>query len=104
MLIGGTASVVGEDSRHAGNLDAQLDETLVNIEALVRAASDHGGECDAPLQRLVDLRVYITAANHADPVVLILSQRCPRVRTFDLVVAQLCRRELLVEIEGVAEL
>ena len=104
MLIGGTASVVGEDSRHAGNLHAQLDETLLNLEALVRTASGHGGECDTPLQRLIDLRVHITAANHADSAMRILSQRCPHVRTFDLVVAQLCRRELLVEIEGVAEL
>ena len=104
LLMGGTASVVGEDSRHAGHLDAQLDETLLNIEALVRTACGIGSECDAPLQRLVDLRAYITTPAHAEPVGRILSQRCPRMRTLDLVVAQICRQELLVEIEGVAEL
>ena len=49
LLIGGTASVVGEDSRHAGNLDAQLDETLLNMEALVRTASGRASEHPSPL-------------------------------------------------------
>ena len=101
LLIGGTASVVGEDSQHPGKLDAQLEETLLNIEALVRTAS---GDCHAPLQRLIDLRVYIPEAIHAEPIKRILTMRCPQVRTLDVVVAQLCRRDLLVEIEGVAEL
>ncbi len=39
LLIGGTASVVGEDSRHAGQFDAQVEETLLNLEALIRATN-----------------------------------------------------------------
>lgn len=103
LLIGGTASVVGEDSKHPGNLDAQLEETLLNIEALVRTARGSAG-CSAPLHRLIDLRVYVSESKHAEPVKRILSRRCPRVRTLDLVVAPICRRDLLVEIEGVAAL
>lgn len=104
LLIGGTASVVGEDSRHAGNLNAQLDETLMNMEALVRTASGRVGEHRSPLECLIDLRVYVTSARDAEPVKRTLAIRCPHVRTLDVVVAQVCRRELLVEIEGVAEL
>jgi chorismate lyase / 3-hydroxybenzoate synthase len=103
LLIGGTASVVGEDSKHPGRLDAQLEETLLNIEALVRTASGNDS-CSAPLQRLIDLRVYIAESTHAEPVKRIITMRCPRVRTLDLVVAHICRRDLLVEIEGVAAL
>lgn len=104
LLIGGTASVVGEDSRHVGNLKAQLDETLMNMEALVRTAIGRAGEHRPPLECLVDLRVYITSPTDAEPVKRTLAIRCPHVRSLDVVVAQVCRRELLVEIEGVAEL
>ena len=103
LLIGGTASVVGEDSQHLGKLDAQLEETLLNMEVLVRTASGDA-DCHAPLQRLIDVRVYVTEATHAEPVKRILAMRCPQLRALDFVVAQLCRRDLLVEIEGVAEL
>ena len=104
LLIGGTASVVGEDSQHPGDLNAQVDETLLNMETLVRTASGDAIACDTTLQRLIDLRVHITSAADAEPVRRILSKCCPRVRTVDVVIAQVCRPELLVEIEGVAEL
>jgi chorismate lyase/3-hydroxybenzoate synthase len=104
LLIGGTASVVGEESRHAGDLDAQLDETLLNMEALVRTASGAATEPCSPLARLIDLRVYLASATDEEPIRRALLQRCPHARTLDIVAAQVCRRELLVEIEGVAEL
>jgi chorismate lyase/3-hydroxybenzoate synthase len=104
LLIGGTASVVGEDSRHPGDVNAQVCETLLNIETLVRTASADATACKAPLQRLIDLRVHIASAAHTEPVRRILSKCCPQVRTVDLVIAQVCRPELLVEIEGIAEL
>ena len=52
LLIGGTASVVGEDSRHAGQFDAQVEETLLNLEALIRTADgnppDGGARAASP--------------------------------------------------------
>jgi len=38
LLIGGTASIVGEDSQHCGDVAGQLTETLTNLEALIGAA------------------------------------------------------------------
>lgn len=104
LLIGGTASVVGEDSRHAGDFDAQVEETLLNLEALIQAAD--GNPCDrrAPLHRLVDLRVYVGSAAQAERVRERLVNGCPRARHIAVALAQVCRPELLVEIEGVAEL
>ncbi len=103
LLIGGTSSVVGEDSRHAYDFEAQLDETLVNLEALVRTAVPDDRDVP-PLHRLIDLRVYITSGDHVERLDTVLSKRCPHVRTVERVVAQVCRPELLVEIEGVAEI
>ena len=104
LLIGGTASVVGEDSRHAGQFDAQVEETLLNLEALIRAADGHSTDGSAALHRLVDLRVYVTSALQAERAREVLVSRCPRARTIAVALAQVCRPELLVEIEGVAEL
>jgi chorismate lyase/3-hydroxybenzoate synthase len=104
LLIGGTASVVGEDSRHAGAFDAQVKETLMNLEALIRTANGNPREGRVALHRLVDLRVYVTSPAEADHVRELLIAACPRARTIAVAVAQVCRPELLVEIEGVAEL
>ena len=104
LLIGGTASVVGEDSRHAGEFDAQLEETLMNLEALIHTAHGPARNGRAPLQRLIDLRVYVTSAAQAERAREVLVHRCPRARTIAVALAQVCRPELLVEIEGIAEL
>jgi chorismate lyase/3-hydroxybenzoate synthase len=104
LLIGGTASVVGEDSRHADQFDAQLEETLVNLEALIRAADGNALSGRAALHRLVDLRAYVTSPGKAERVREVLVNRCPRAKHIAVAVAQVCRAELLVEIEGIAEL
>lgn len=103
MLIGGTASVVGEDTVHAGNLERQTDETLTNLAALIAAA---GIEHHTPsaLRHLQDLRAYVTAPEHAAPVREVLARRCPELSTIEFATSRLCRPELLVEIEGVASL
>lgn len=104
LLIGGTASVVGEDSWHAGQFDAQVQETLLNLDTLIRAADGRLPETAAALHRLVDVRVYVTSASHAERLREKLIQRCPRARNIAVALAQVCRPELLVEVEGVAEL
>jgi enamine deaminase RidA (YjgF/YER057c/UK114 family) len=103
MLIGGTASIVGEDTVHAGDLERQADETLTNLAALIGAA---GIEPDitTALRRLQDVRAYVTAPDHALTVRDVLARRCPELSTIEFATSQLCRPELLVEIEGVATL
>ena len=104
LLIGGTASVVGEDSRHSGEFDAQMEEILLNLDALIRRAEGHTNGGNSPLHRLVDLRVYVTSAAQAERAREMLVSSCPRARTITVALAQICRPELLVEVEGVAEL
>jgi len=103
LLIGGTASIVGEDSRHEGDAGAQLEETLKNVAVLVAAARGDLEEASA-LRRLTDLRVYVTRAEDAPAIRSVLTARCTRAARVELTIARLCRSELLVEIEGVAEI
>ena len=102
LLVGGTASIVGEASLHAGDPVAQTAETLANLARLIAAARD-GADRGASLDRLADLRVYVRRAEDAALVFGLVRAACPAL-TPDIVAASICRPELLVEIEGVAEL
>ena len=103
LLVGGTASIVGEDSRHEGNVEAQLDETLRNLEALIDAAAPRP-ESGSALDRLLDVRVYIARPDQAAAIRETVIARCARATRIELAIARVCRPELLLEIEGVAEL
>lgn len=103
LLVGGTASIVGEDSQHVGDVRGQIEETLRNIRLLVETADPGSGEASA-LARLRDVRAYLTRAEDAPLVGRIIASRCPHLAHLELLLARLCRPELLVEIEGVADL
>jgi enamine deaminase RidA (YjgF/YER057c/UK114 family) len=98
LFIGGTASIVGEDSHHLGDVGVQTRETLRNLAAVIASATSLP-ESDA-LGALRDVRVHISEPNHADRVLQILEDALPESIEMEFVEAQLCRRELLVEIEG----
>jgi len=103
LLVGGTASIVGEDSAHQDDAGAQLEETLRNLEALIDAATGRQ-ESTGALKRLIDLRVYVACAGDAPAIRAELAARCPQAWRVELVIARVCRPELLLEIEGVAEI
>ena len=91
LFIGGTASIVGHETRHAGNLRAQLAETLVNINAVTRAAG----------RTLTDLRhvkLYLRNANDA-AIANELAAVLPHAKLV-VMEADICRRELLLEVEA----
>jgi enamine deaminase RidA (YjgF/YER057c/UK114 family) len=101
LLIGGTASILGEQSRHAGDIHAQAHETFQNLSALIAAAAP--SRFRQPLGLLQSLRVHVRDAQDTPVVQAILDQLAPAVSDVEFVQAALCRKELLVEIEGVAD-
>jgi enamine deaminase RidA (YjgF/YER057c/UK114 family) len=101
LLVGGTASIVGEASMHHGDVEAQTHETLNNLEALIATAA---GASASPLRRLTSARIYVRHAPHAATVRQIVHSRGGSELAVECRVAQICRRELLVEIEAVADL
>lgn len=104
LLIGGTASVVGEESAHRLDAGAQLDETLQNLTALVVAAREGLVDRTDAMERLVDLRAYVRNDADGNFIADQLAGSCPRARRIEVVRACICRPELLVEIEAVADL
>lgn len=92
LLISGTASVVGHESRHPGDLAAQFAEAWRNLEALCALAGERAGP-----GRLAALRVYLCDAGRLAE----LLARIPAGVPFVVLHGEICRRELLVELEGV---
>lgn len=95
LLISGTASIVGHASQHIGDPVGQLDETLRNLQALLQRAD---GKQVLPDNSV--LKLYVRDASHCDAVSKRLQQHFPNVPVIYLA-ADICRRELLLEIESV---
>ena len=105
LMVGGTASIRGEESMHVGDLAAQIDETLANLASVVGAA--HGRPDGWPRRpRPLSSSARVSSARDAG------SRRgrgapqgapSPRLERLELLSAELCRPELLVEVEGLAE-
>ena len=101
LFVGGTASIRGEASLHDRHLAEQIEETFANLAAVVTAAS---AAVKLPLARFTELRVYHAA--QAVPSILrdAVAAAFVNVKAVEFVRADLCRAELLVEIEGLAEI
>jgi chorismate lyase/3-hydroxybenzoate synthase len=103
-LVGGTASVRGEDSVHIDHLTAQLRETFVNLAALIGAAAGRKPRQATLLSAFFELRAYYPDSAHAAEIETALRAAFPSMRRLEMLHADLCRAELLVEIEGLADL
>ena len=100
LLLSGTASIVGHASQHADSLRAQLDETLTNLDSLLGAARERGATLSPHLDGTSRLKVYVRDAADADAVAAQLEARLGTRVPWLMLHADVCRRELLVEIEG----
>lgn len=102
--ISGTASIVNSESRHPGDIEKQTEQTLENIERLIGPENFlfHGLQgAGADLQDLAKVRVYIKRAEDFAKCKAVCERRLGAVPAI-YAVADICRPELLVEIEGVA--
>lgn len=102
LFISGTASIVGHETVHLGDLRAQTRETLTNLRAVCEQASQRGGR---PF-RVEDLELVVYLRHPADLDALrdelaqALGADSPALRSALVVQADVCRADLLVEIEA----
>lgn len=102
--ISGTASIVGCESRHLDDIEGQTTQTIDNIEQLISRSNfaRHGmSEMGADLSDLAKVRVYVKHPEHFEKCRAVCEERFGPLPTI-YAVADVCRPELLVEIEGVA--
>ena len=101
LLVSGTASIVGHESMHIGDPERQLEETARNFEALVDTAMRHDAAGKrASRVRLESLRVYLRDREHYARLLPRLRQLFAAEHEPLVLRADICRRDLLVEIEG----
>jgi chorismate lyase/3-hydroxybenzoate synthase len=100
LFISGTSSIIGHQTAHAGNECEQTHETLRNIRAMIAAANERIG-----IQRfsLTDLhyKVYVRHPAHLTNIERELRREIGAQPAVMYVQADICRRELMVEIEAV---
>lgn len=94
LAISGTAAVIGHASHHAGDVNAQADEAFANLASLLQRAGLPAFDAHSPL------KIYVRHPEDADVVQAALARHLdpsvPRI----LLHGDICRSELLVEIDG----
>lgn len=103
VYIAGTASLLGEDVAHEGDIVAQTEETLRNIEALIDTTNmaRYGEQVGYSLKDIEDIRVYIKN-KHDYPIVRDVLSRVWQDKDIIYLQDDICRPTFLIEIEGVA--
>jgi chorismate lyase/3-hydroxybenzoate synthase len=99
IMISGTASIVGHASRHPGDVRAQLQETLTNLSNLLQRAAGTTQGITPRLGAETLLKVYLRDPALVDDVEALLHERLPRETQFIILHADVCRAELLVEVD-----
>lgn len=103
-LVSGTASIVNAKTVFPGDVVRQTEQTLDNIQRLIGPDNfaQHGmAGCGATLREIAKLRVYVKHPVHYERCSEVVERRLPNVPAIYLH-ADVCRPELLVEIEAVA--
>jgi chorismate lyase / 3-hydroxybenzoate synthase len=103
LFISGTASIVGHRSEHPGDPTAQTRETFVNLRAVLEAANAKLPSRTFALEHLL-YTVYVRHAADFESVrqqfVAEVGAQTYAVRNAIFLRADICRAELLVEIEA----
>jgi chorismate lyase/3-hydroxybenzoate synthase len=101
LFVSGTASIVGHLSVHAGDVAAQTRETIANLEAVFAEA----GRLSRPgafSMREASYKAYVRRAADVDAVRRELAAVLGGGADVHFLRADICRSELLVEVEAIA--
>lgn len=99
-FVSGTAAIRGEQSMEADSARSQTIQTIENIEYLVSKENLIKYGCKPYDLSYLNLRVYIKNADDYEDVRSIVKEKYPDIPTI-YTIADVCRHELLVEIEGI---
>jgi len=100
LFISGTSSIVGHDTLHVGDARGQAEETAANVLTVLEQAHSVGSATTGNAPRL-QLKAYV---RHARDLAVLRDQLQRAFGTATEAVylqADICRAELLMEVEGV---
>ena len=99
-FVSGTAAIRGEESVDATSARSQTIKTIENIEHLVSKQNLVRCGCKPYELKFAKIHIFIKEAKDYEEVRAVVEQRWPNVSAL-YSVADVCRSELLVEIEGI---
>ena len=102
FFVSGTASIVGYETIHHGDVTAQTRETLVNINALLDEANRVMGSDHYSMNDL-KFKVYVRRVSDLAAIESALSSSLSESTSIVYLQADVCREDLLVEIEATGE-
>jgi chorismate lyase/3-hydroxybenzoate synthase len=101
LLVSGTASIVGHESLHRDDAAAQLAELKTNIRSLITNAVSQHFAGAKPGQTVAEgLKLYVRDRSLMPVLQPLLPQYFPADVPLLILEGDICRRELLVEVEG----
>ena len=99
LFVSGTAAIVGHQSLHGDDVVAQTREAMANLAAVVEQANRVCAAASFDLPAL-GYTVYLRHASDLSAVSAVLADTLPADARVVVVEADICRAELLVEIEA----
>ena len=102
LFVSGTASIVGYETIHQGDVGAQTRETMANISALLEEVNRVVGSSRYVLDGL-KFKVYVREPSDLPAIQRVLSRSLGPSTPIVYLQADVCREDLLVEIEATGE-
>ena len=94
IVISGTASIKGYESMHSNNLMKQLNEALENYKTFVDIENNKSNIC----------RVYLSKAQESNSHSIVNElDKIFDINRYLLLKGDICRKELLIELEGISD-
>ncbi len=103
LFVSGTASIVGHKTIHIGNIIEQTHQSLRNIKVLMDQAQDNAENAYSPQIQTSALKVYLRNKKDYKSVKAILDEYAIKEKNTLYIQADICRSDLLVEIEAFFE-
>lgn len=106
LYISGTASVVGFVTQHPDNLSLQIEATIANLNYLLTHVSEDNAARNggiAPTLSINVLKIYVRHPQDLAEIEGKISQAYPQAPAV-YVLADICRADLLLEIDGIWQL
>lgn len=104
IFISGTAAIAGEETLESADISDQTKHTIDNIKALITQTNLQANGIDGEAHSIFDtVRVYVKNEMDANHVEQLVKELLP-AENYTFVLSDVCRDNLLVEIEGIVSL
>ena len=96
LYVSGTAAIVGHETQHPYDAQAQVPEMIENVRSLLRSAEDPEGRAWQP----ESLKLYVPRGQDPQPTLVAVLAAFGESRSLLVLEGEVCRRDLCVEMEG----